>query len=63
MQSVWFPCSKLSSAETHQQVTLVDMHVLVHEIQNGQPEGREGGQRKQGGQMLEENLEHTGNFS
>lgn len=32
------------------------MHVLVHKIQNGEPESSEGGQGQQGGQVLEKNL-------
>lgn len=33
------------------------MHVLVHEIQNGEPEGSKGGQGKQRREVLKENLE------
>ena len=32
------------------------MHVLVHEVQNGEPEGSKGGQGQQGGQVLKEHL-------
>lgn len=33
------------------------MHVLVHEIQNGEPEGSKGWQGQQRREVLEENLE------
>lgn len=33
------------------------MHVLVHEIQNGEPEGSKGGQRQERREVLEEDLE------
>lgn len=32
------------------------MHVLVHEIQDGQPEGRKGRERQQWRQVLQEDL-------
>lgn len=35
------------------------MHVLVHEIQNGEPEGSKGGQGQQRREVLEEDLEQT----
>lgn len=35
------------------------MHVLVHEVQNGEPEGSKGGQGQQRREMLEEDLEQT----
>lgn len=36
------------------------MHVLVHEVQDGEPQGSKGGQRQQRGQVLQEDLEPTG---
>lgn len=33
------------------------MHVLVHEIQNSEPQGSKGGQGQQRGKMLQEHLE------
>lgn len=51
-------CCAPNSRETYQEVTGASVHVLVHEVQNGEPEGSEGGQGQQGGQVLEEDLEH-----
>lgn len=35
------------------------MHVLVHEVQDGEPQGGKGGQRQQWRQVLQEDLEPT----
>lgn len=35
------------------------MHILVHEVQNGEPQGGKGGQRQQWRQVLQEDLEPT----
>lgn len=35
------------------------MHVLVHEFQDGEPQGSKGGQRQQWRQVLQEHLEPT----
>lgn len=35
------------------------MHVLVHEVQDGEPQGSKGGQRQQWRQVLQEDLEPT----
>jgi hypothetical protein len=32
------------------------VHVLVHEVQDGEPQGSEGGQRQQGREVLQEHL-------
>lgn len=39
-----------------QEVTLVRVHILVHEVQYSQPESSEGRQGEQWGQVLEEHL-------
>lgn len=35
------------------------MHVLVHEVQDSEPQGGKGGQRQQWRQVLQEDLEPT----
>ena len=39
------------------------MHVLVHEVQDGQPEGRKGGERQQWRQVLQKDLWAPAPFS
>lgn len=41
----------------HQQVTRSCVHVLVHEVQDGEPQGSKGGQGQQRWEVLEENLD------
>ena len=42
---------------TYEEVTLVHVHVLVHELKDGEPEGSEGGQGQQRTEMLQEHLQ------
>ena len=55
--------SKQSDFGTHQQVTGAGVHVLVHEVQDGEPESGEGGQGQQGGQVLQEHLGTANNVT
>ena len=48
-----------SGDHTYQEVTLVDMHVLVHELKDCEPESRERRQRQQWAEVLKEHLENT----
>lgn len=50
---------ELGEGRTYQQITGTCMHVLVHEVQNGEPQGGKGGQRQQWRQVLQEDLEPT----
>ena len=44
---------------THQEVAGAGVHVLVHEVQDGEPQSSEGGQRQQRREVLEEHLHKT----
>lgn len=50
----------LGEGRTYQQVTGTCVHVLVHEVQDGEPQGSKGGQGQQWGQVLQEDLEPKG---
>ena len=41
----------------YQQVTAVCVHVLVHEVEDGEPQGRERAKGQQRGQVLQKHLE------
>ena len=44
---------------TYQNIALSDVHVFVHEVEDGEPEGGERGEGEEGVEVLQENL-HTG---
>lgn len=45
-----------SKSNTHEQITLVHMHISVHEVENGEPEGHEGGQGQKWSEVVEEHF-------
>lgn len=49
-------CYCVTSRHPYQQVTGASVHVLVHEVQDGEPQGSKGGQRQQGREVLQEHL-------